>query len=99
MPGSSSLVWIADSFNINTWMISSSNIVDGLSWWQSWICVWIGTLNPDWHAIHACMSLRPIGSVFGAFVSSCECYALRQLNRLWPSVFIQSLIEADRISL
>jgi NCS1 family nucleobase:cation symporter-1 len=34
--------WIADSFNINTWMISSSNIVDGLSWWQSWICVWLG---------------------------------------------------------
>jgi nucleobase:cation symporter-1, NCS1 family len=40
--------WIADSFNINTWMISSSNIVDGLSWWQSWICVWIG------YAIAAC---------------------------------------------
>ncbi|KAI5369300.1 Putative purine-cytosine permease [Septoria linicola] len=34
--------WISDSFNINTWMISSSNIVDGLSWWQSWLCVWIG---------------------------------------------------------
>ncbi|CAG8980041.1 hypothetical protein HYALB_00009250 [Hymenoscyphus albidus] len=34
--------WIADSFNINTWMISSSMIVGGLSWWQSWICVWIG---------------------------------------------------------
>lgn len=31
----------ADSFNINTWMISSANIVDGLSWWQSWICVWV----------------------------------------------------------
>lgn len=31
----------ADSFNINTWMISSSQIVDGLSWWQSWICVWV----------------------------------------------------------
>jgi len=26
----------------NTWMISSSMIVSGLSWWQSWICVWIG---------------------------------------------------------
>ena len=26
----------------NTWMISSSMIVDGLSWWQSWLCVWIG---------------------------------------------------------
>src|ERR1051326_1678490 len=23
-------------------MISSSNVVDGMSWWQSWICVWIG---------------------------------------------------------
>ena len=27
----------------NTWMISSSMISDnGLSWWQSWLCVWIG---------------------------------------------------------
>lgn len=34
--------WIADSFNINTWMISSSMVVSGLSWWQSWLCVWIG---------------------------------------------------------
>ncbi|KAL8411426.1 hypothetical protein RB596_000900 [Gaeumannomyces avenae] len=34
--------WIADCFNINTWMISSSMVVGGLSWWQSWLCVWIG---------------------------------------------------------
>lgn len=34
--------WVADSFNINTWMISSSMIVSGLSWWQAWLCVWIG---------------------------------------------------------
>ncbi|KAG5971902.1 hypothetical protein E4U58_007117 [Claviceps cyperi] len=34
--------WIADSYNINTWMISSSMIIAGLSWWQAWICVWIG---------------------------------------------------------
>lgn len=34
--------WISDSFNINTWMISSAAILDGLSWWQSWLCVWIG---------------------------------------------------------
>ncbi|RQM05271.1 hypothetical protein DH86_00001795 [Scytalidium sp. 3C] len=28
----------------NTWMISSSMIVapSGLSWWQSWLCVWLG---------------------------------------------------------
>ncbi|PNY27805.1 permease [Tolypocladium capitatum] len=34
--------WVADSFNINTWMISSSMIVGGLAWWQAWLCVWIG---------------------------------------------------------
>ncbi|KAE9405020.1 hypothetical protein BT96DRAFT_988856 [Gymnopus androsaceus JB14] len=34
--------WIADSFNVNTWMIASSMIQAGLSWWQAWICVWIG---------------------------------------------------------
>ncbi|EED79472.1 predicted protein [Postia placenta Mad-698-R] len=34
--------WVADSFNINTWMIASSMIQLGLSWWQAWICVWIG---------------------------------------------------------
>ncbi|POR35349.1 Putative permease C29B12.14c [Tolypocladium paradoxum] len=35
-------LWIADSFNINTWMVSSSMIVGGLAWWQAWLCVWIG---------------------------------------------------------
>jgi NCS1 family nucleobase:cation symporter-1 len=33
---------LSDLFCQNTWMISSSMIVDGLSWWQSWLCVWIG---------------------------------------------------------
>jgi nucleobase:cation symporter-1, NCS1 family len=26
--------WIADSFNINTWMIAASSLEVGLSWWQ-----------------------------------------------------------------
>jgi NCS1 family nucleobase:cation symporter-1 len=34
--------WIADSFNINTWMIAASSLEVGLSWWQAWICVWVG---------------------------------------------------------
>ncbi|RVX69334.1 hypothetical protein B0A52_06929 [Exophiala mesophila] len=34
--------WIADSFNINTWMIAASSLEVGLSWWQAWLCVWIG---------------------------------------------------------
>ncbi|KAG8825648.1 hypothetical protein FRC19_010852 [Serendipita sp. 401] len=34
--------WVADCFNINTWMIVSSMVTGGLSWWQAWICVWLG---------------------------------------------------------
>ncbi|KAJ5091524.1 Uracil permease [Penicillium alfredii] len=52
--------WIADSLNINTWMISSSMIVDGLSWWQSWICVWVGYFIA---AIFVCLTGR-IGAVY-----------------------------------
>ncbi|OJD11889.1 hypothetical protein AJ78_07432 [Emergomyces pasteurianus Ep9510] len=52
--------WIADSFNINTWMISSAMIVEGLSWWQSWICVWFGYF---FAAVFLCLSAR-IGAVY-----------------------------------
>ncbi|KAJ6786330.1 hypothetical protein PWT90_04720 [Aphanocladium album] len=34
--------WIADAFNVATWMIPSSMIVNGLSWWQAWLAVWLG---------------------------------------------------------
>ncbi|ATY58337.1 uracil permease [Cordyceps militaris] len=34
--------WIADACNIATWMIASSMIVGGLSWWQAWLAVWVG---------------------------------------------------------
>ncbi|KAJ3492632.1 hypothetical protein NLG97_g5258 [Lecanicillium saksenae] len=34
--------WIADAFNVATWMIASSMIVNGLSWWQAWLAVWVG---------------------------------------------------------
>ncbi|KAH9478740.1 Uracil permease [Psilocybe cubensis] len=34
--------WIADSFNVNTWMIVSSMVQLKLSWWQAWLCVWLG---------------------------------------------------------
>ncbi|ODH25697.1 hypothetical protein ACO22_05155 [Paracoccidioides brasiliensis] len=52
--------WIADSFNINTWMISSSMIVAGLSWWQSWICLWLGYFIA---AGFLCLNAR-IGAVY-----------------------------------
>ncbi|KAG1776374.1 permease for cytosine/purines, uracil, thiamine, allantoin-domain-containing protein [Suillus placidus] len=34
--------WMADMFNINMWVIVSSMIQLGMSWWQAWICVWLG---------------------------------------------------------
>jgi hypothetical protein len=55
------LMCLADSFNINTWMISSSLITGfGLSWWQSWICVWLG------YSIAACFVVLTgrIGSTY-----------------------------------
>lgn len=36
--------WLADSFNVNTFMIASSGISLGLTWWQVWLCV---ALFPD----------------------------------------------------
>ncbi|ROT42939.1 hypothetical protein SODALDRAFT_269706 [Sodiomyces alkalinus F11] len=35
-------LWVADCFNVNTWMIGGSMVAGGLSWWQAWLCVWIG---------------------------------------------------------
>jgi len=34
--------WIADAFNVNTWMIAASSLTAGLAWWQAWLCVWTG---------------------------------------------------------
>ncbi|TFY52266.1 hypothetical protein EVJ58_g10113 [Rhodofomes roseus] len=34
--------WVTDGFNMNTWEIAASMIDSGLSWWQAWLCVWLG---------------------------------------------------------
>ncbi|KAH6634656.1 permease for cytosine/purines, uracil, thiamine, allantoin-domain-containing protein [Chaetomium sp. MPI-SDFR-AT-0129] len=72
--------WIADSFNINTWMISSSMIVGGLSWWQSWLCVWLG------YAISACFICMTgrIGATYhiGFPVASRSSFGI--WGSLWP---------------
>jgi nucleobase:cation symporter-1, NCS1 family len=34
--------WIAEAFNINTWEIAATGVKAGLSWWATWITVWIG---------------------------------------------------------
>ncbi|KKA28430.1 hypothetical protein TD95_003042 [Thielaviopsis punctulata] len=72
--------WIADSFNINTWMISSSMIVAGLSWWQAWLCVWIGYALA---AVFICLTGR-IGAVYhiGFPVASRASFGI--WGGLWP---------------
>lgn len=52
--------WSSNTHAQNTWMISSSMIVDGLSWWQSWICVWVGYFVA---AAFVCLTGR-IGAVY-----------------------------------
>ncbi|KAL3467981.1 permease for cytosine/purines, uracil, thiamine, allantoin-domain-containing protein [Aspergillus heterothallicus] len=72
--------WVADSLNINTWMISSSMIVDGLSWWQSWICVWIGYFLA---ACFVCLTGR-IGAVYHiSFPVVCRS-SFGVWGSLWP---------------
>ncbi|KAL2855838.1 permease for cytosine/purines, uracil, thiamine, allantoin-domain-containing protein [Aspergillus pseudoustus] len=72
--------WIADSLNINTWMISSSMIVDGLSWWQSWICVWIGYFLA---ACFVCLTGR-IGAIYHiSFPVVCRS-SFGVWGSLWP---------------
>ncbi|KAL2869289.1 nucleobase cation symporter-1 family protein [Aspergillus lucknowensis] len=72
--------WIADSLNINTWMISSSMIVDGLSWWQSWICVWFGYFLA---ACFVCLTGR-IGAVYHiSFPVVCRS-SFGVWGSLWP---------------
>ncbi|GAA5892347.1 hypothetical protein JCM6882_003645 [Rhodosporidiobolus microsporus] len=34
--------WIADAANLSTFMIASSMIGAGLTWWQAWLAVWVG---------------------------------------------------------
>ncbi|KAH4064026.1 hypothetical protein HBI52_037390 [Parastagonospora nodorum] len=72
--------WIADSFNINTWMISSSNIVDGLSWWQSWICVWLGYSIA---ACFVCMTGR-IGATYHISFPVVNRASFGVWGALWP---------------
>ncbi|CAF1025379.1 unnamed protein product [Rotaria sp. Silwood1] len=33
--------WLSDAINISTWMVISA-IIGDLSWWEAWLCVWIG---------------------------------------------------------
>lgn len=73
--------WVADSFNINTWMISSSMISNsGLSWWQSWICVWLGYTIA---AMFVCLTGR-IGATYHISFPVVSRASFGIWGALWP---------------
>ncbi|EKM57523.1 uncharacterized protein PHACADRAFT_170776 [Phanerochaete carnosa HHB-10118-sp] len=72
--------WIADSFNINTWMIVSSMVQLGLSWWQAWICVWLGY---SFVAPFIVLNARP-GAVFHITFPIVARTSFGLYGSLWP---------------
>lgn len=61
-------------------MISSAMIVDGLSWWQSWICVWFGYFLA---AVFVCLSAR-IGAVYHVSFPVGTRASFGVWGSLWP---------------
>jgi NCS1 family nucleobase:cation symporter-1 len=61
-------------------MISGSNIADGLSWWQSWLCVWIGYSIA---ACFVCMTGR-IGATYHISFPVVNRSSFGIWGALWP---------------
>ncbi|CAF5024759.1 unnamed protein product, partial [Rotaria sp. Silwood1] len=72
--------WLADSININTWMIISSMVVGGLAWWEAWICVWIGYTIL---AIFICLSGR-IGATYHISFPVVSRSSFGLFGSFWP---------------
>lgn len=85
--------WIADSYNINTWMISSSMIIGGLSWWQAWICVWVG------YTISACFIVMNgrIGAMYHIGFPVANRASFGIWGGLWP-VFNRAAMGKCRVT-
>ena len=56
--------WLSDAINISSWIVISSRIVGdgGLSWWEAWLCVWIGYIIIS---IFICISGRDVMCLVG----------------------------------
>ncbi|CAF1184465.1 unnamed protein product [Rotaria sordida] len=79
-PGNFVAFWLADSININTWMIISSIVVGGLAWWEAWLCVWIGYTVV---AIFICLSGR-IGATYHISFPVVSRSSFGVFGSLWP---------------
>ncbi|CAF1078916.1 unnamed protein product [Adineta steineri] len=79
--------WLADSININTWMIISGMIIGGLTWWEAWLCTWIGY---TFSAVFICLSGR-IGATYHISFPIVSRSSFGLFGSLWP-VFNRSFM-------
>ncbi|QBM85530.1 nucleobase:cation symporter-1, NCS1 family [Metschnikowia aff. pulcherrima] len=97
--------WVADSFNINTWMIAATGVEAGMTWWQTWLSVWVGYLLAG---IFVSLSARvgvvnhisfPIGSraSFGIFFAIWPVINRVVMSCVWYSV--QAMVAGPCIGL
>ncbi|SCU82069.1 LADA_0C02806g1_1 [Lachancea dasiensis] len=72
--------WIADCFNINTWQVAATGLQLGLTWWETWITVWIG------YTIVAVfvVSVARIGSVYHISFPIAARASFGIFFSLWP---------------
>ncbi len=73
-------MWVTDSININTWMVSSSMIIGGLAWWEAWICVLIGYTIA---AIFICLTGR-VGATYHISFPIVSRSSFGLFGSLWP---------------
>lgn len=85
--------WLADSFNINTFQIASAMVAAGLTWWQAWLCVWIGYSVA---AVFLVLNAQPGAKYHILFPSYCRA-SFGTYGALWP-VFNRSAMAAIWVS-
>ncbi|CAF0929086.1 unnamed protein product [Adineta steineri] len=72
--------WLADSINVNTWMIISTMVIGGLAWWEAWLCAWIGY---TFSAVFICLSGR-IGATYHISFPIVSRSSFGLFGSLWP---------------
>lgn len=76
------MLWLADSINVNTFQIAGTGIQNGLTWYESWIAIWIG------YSISACLITwaARVGAYYHvSFPVSCRA-SFGIYGSLWPVI-------------
>ncbi|BGO94377.1 hypothetical protein NBRC10512_002075 [Rhodotorula toruloides] len=74
--------WCADSVNLSTFMIASSGISLGLSWWQCWLAVWVGYGIAAFFLVLNAYAGAVLHIIFPAYIRA----SFGVLGGLWPAL-------------